>query len=201
MGEVGGHDWYGITRRRSWAVEGEGEEGLGEAVGVVAEEVAFEGEVAGDGFYAEGADAVEVGCDGGLATAGVLFQQGGGDGSGVDEGVVEETGVFSGGMHSCAVRAIWTAVLEDFFDVLGGGEAERLVGLGHEVADVDAGGAGCGDGLGDSADEEVGDQRGVERAGAEGDEVGVGDGFEGGGEGFGAGRAGASVRRCGGGWR
>jgi len=30
----------------------------------VAEEVALEGEVAGDGFYAEGADAVEVGCDG-----------------------------------------------------------------------------------------------------------------------------------------
>ena len=80
----------GITRRRSGAVEGEGEEGLGEAVGVVAQEVVFEGEVAGDGFYAEGADAVEVGCDGGLASAGVLFQQGGGDGRGVDEGVVED---------------------------------------------------------------------------------------------------------------
>ena len=71
--------------------------------------------------------------------------------------------------------------------MLGCGEAERLVGLSHEVADVDAGGAGCGDGLGDTADEQVGDQRGVERTGAEGDEVGVGDGFEGGGEGFGVG--------------
>ena len=78
------------------AVEGEVEEGLGEAVGVVAKEVAFEGEVARDGFYAEGADAVEVGCDGGLASAGVLFQQRGRDGGGVNEGVVEDAGVFSG---------------------------------------------------------------------------------------------------------
>ncbi len=58
----------------------------------------------------------------------------------------------------------------------------RLVGLGHEVADVDAGGAGAGDGFGDAADEEVGDERGVEGAGAEGDEVGGGDGVEGLGE-------------------
>ena len=166
------------------AGESEGEQGLGEAVGVVAKEVAFEREVAGDGFYAEGADAVEVGGDGGLAAEGVLFQQRGRDGGGVDEGVVEDAGVFSGGMRSCAVRTIWPAVLEDLFDVLGCGEAERLVGLGHEVADVDAGGVGCGEGFGDAADEQVGDQRGVERAWAEGDEVGVGDGFEGGGKGF-----------------
>ena len=78
--------------KRSGAVEGEGEEGLGDAVGVVAEEVAFEGEVAGDGFDAEGADAVEVGLDGGLASAGVAFEQRGRDGGGVDEGVVEERG-------------------------------------------------------------------------------------------------------------
>ena len=71
--------------------------------------------------------------------------------------------------------------------MLRGGEAEGLVGLGHEVADVDAGGLGGGDGLGDAADEQVGDERGVERAGAEGDEVGVGDGFEGFGEGLGVG--------------
>jgi len=141
----------------------------------VAQEAAFLGEVAGDGFDAEGADAVEVGDDGCLVAAGVLFQEGGGDGSGVDEGVVEDA------------RAVCGAVLEDLFDVLGCGEAERLVGLSHEIADVDAGGTGCGDGLGDTTDEEVGDQRRVERAGAEGDEVGVGDGFEGSGEGFGVG--------------
>ncbi len=62
--------------------------------------------------------------------------------------------------------------------MLRGGEAERLVGLGHQVADEDAAGAGGGEGLRDAADEQVGDERGVERAGAEGDEVGVGDGLE-----------------------
>ncbi len=35
-------------------------------------------------------------------------------------------------------------------DVLRGGEVEALVGLGHEVADVDAGGAGRSQGLGDA---------------------------------------------------
>jgi len=45
------------------------------AVGVVAQQVAFMHEVAGDGLDAEGADAVEVGLDGELALAGVAFQQ------------------------------------------------------------------------------------------------------------------------------
>ena len=40
------------------------EQGFGDAVGVVAEDAAFVDEVAGDGFDAEGADAVEVGLDG-----------------------------------------------------------------------------------------------------------------------------------------
>ena len=99
-------------RERSGAVEGEVEEGLGDAVGVVAEEVAFEGEVAGDGFYAEGADAVEVGLDGRLATAGVAFEEGGRDGGGVDEGVIADVGAVCG------------TVPEDYFEVLGCGEAE-----------------------------------------------------------------------------
>ena len=143
------------------------EDGFGEDVVAVAEDFAFVDEVAGDGLYAEGADALEVGEDGGLAFAGVAVEGLGEDGGGVDEGVVEDLGA---------------GVVEDFFDVLRGGEAERFVGLGHEVADVDAGGAAAADGFGDSADEEVGDERGVEGAGAEGDEVGGGDGFEGLGE-------------------
>ncbi len=40
------------------------QEGCGDFVVVVAEDVAFVDEVAGDGFDAEGADAVEVGFDG-----------------------------------------------------------------------------------------------------------------------------------------
>ena len=53
------------------------EEGFGDAVGVVAQDAALVDEVAGDGFDAEGADAVEVGLDGALAFAGILIEQGG----------------------------------------------------------------------------------------------------------------------------
>ena len=56
-------------------VRGPGQEAFGDAVVVVAEDVAFVDEVAGDGLDAEGADAVEVGFDGLLAFAGVLLEQ------------------------------------------------------------------------------------------------------------------------------
>ena len=148
----------------SLTIQGEVEDGFGYVVVAVAEDVALVDEVAGDGLDAEGTDAVEVGLDGGLVEAGVLREGYRADGRGVDQCVVED------------LRA---GVVEDFFDVLGGGEAEALVGLRHEVADVDARGVGGGEGLGDSADKEVGNERGVERAGAEGDEVGGGDGVEG----------------------
>ena len=50
------------------------QEGFGYLVVVVAEDFALVDEVAGDGFDAEGADAVEVGFDGLLAFAGVLVE-------------------------------------------------------------------------------------------------------------------------------
>ncbi len=71
--------------------------------------------------------------------------------------------------------------------MFGGGEAQGLVGLGHEIADEDAGGAAGGEGFGDAFDEQVGDERGVKGAGAKGDEVGIGDGAEGFGHGLGVG--------------
>ena len=143
------------------------EEGFGDFVVVVAEDVALMDEVAGDGFDAECADAVEVGFDGGLAFERVFFEQGGGDGGGVDDGVVED--------------ALAGVVVEDFY-VLAGGKAEALVGLGHEVADVDAACGRGGEGLWNAVHEQVGDERGVEGAGAEGDEVSGGDGGDGFGE-------------------
>ena len=143
-------------------------ERFGYAVVVVTQDFAFVDDIAGDGFDAEVADAVEVGFDGLLVFASVLFEALGGDGSGVDEGVVED-----------GLAGRGAGVLEDLFDVLGGGEADGLVGLGHEVADEDAGGFGFGEGLGDAVDEEVGDEGGVEGAGAEGDQVGFRDGMEG----------------------
>ncbi len=73
-------------------------------------------EVAGDGFYAEVADAVEVGFDGALAFAGILFDALGGDGGGVDKGVIEDGPGFVDGAAGGG-----SGVLEDLFDVLGGG--------------------------------------------------------------------------------
>ena len=148
-------------------LQGQLQDGFCNDVPAVTEDVSFMDEVSGDGLDAKRADALEVGEDGLLAFAGVAVEGVGKDGSGVDEGVVEDLGA---------------RVIEDFFDVLRGGETEALVGLGHEVADVDAGGVGPADGFGDPADEEVGDERGVERTGAEGDEFGGGDGVEGFGE-------------------
>ena len=161
------------------AGEGQFEEGLGDAVVVVAEELSFVDEVAGDGFDAEVSDAVQIGFDGCLAFAGVLGEEGGRNGGGIDEGVVEEFGRCAG----CSIAA----VLQHFFDVLGCGEAERFVSLCHKIANVHARGAGGGYGLWDASYQQVGDERRVERAGAESDEVSAGDGVEGAGEGFGVG--------------
>src|ERR1035441_3169500 len=96
--------------------EGEFQQRFGDAVGVVTEDVAFVDEVAGNWFDAKGADAVQVGLDGALAFAGVLGQQRGRDGRGVDKGVVED-----GGVRSEAAGARQSAVLEDLLNVLGGG--------------------------------------------------------------------------------
>ncbi len=57
-------------------------------------------------------------------------------------------------------------------------QAGALVGLGHQVADVDAQGLGAADGFGDSAHQQVGDATGEERAGADADDVGVENGVE-----------------------
>ena len=79
-----------------------------------------------------------------LVFAGVRVEERGGDGGGVDEGVVEDgSGFVDGAAGGGSVPACWRI----FFDVLGGGEADGLIGLGHEVADVDAGGFGFGEGF------------------------------------------------------
>ena len=94
---------------------------------------------------------------------GVAGAQLGGDGRGVEHGVVED---------------LAAGVVEDGLDVLRGGEAGALVGLGHQVADVDAQGSGAADGLGDSVHQQVGDATGEQRAGADADDVGVVNGVE-----------------------
>ena len=56
-------------------LQGQLQDGFGQDVVAVAEDFAFVDEVAGDGLDAEGADAVEVGFDGGLAFAGVVVER------------------------------------------------------------------------------------------------------------------------------
>ncbi len=143
---------------------GQFDDGFGYKVIVVAEDLALVEEVAHDGFYAEGADAFKVGLDGLLAFGGILREGVGPDRAGVDQGIVEDAR---------------TGVVEDLFDVFGGGEVEAFIGLGHEIADVDARRCGGSQGFRDAAYEKVADHGGVERARAEGDEVGGGDGVEG----------------------
>jgi hypothetical protein len=59
---------------------------------------------------------------------------------------------------------------------------ERVAGgfarLGHQVGDVDAGRFGLGDSVGNFRDEQIREDAGVERAGAEKNEVGLLDGFD-----------------------
>ena len=93
----------------------------------------------------------------------IAGQRLGGKRSRIDEGVVEDG------------RA---RVLVDALDVFRGGEAEALIGLRHQVADEDAQSAGVGQRRGNAFDEEIGDQRGVERARSHGDEVGALDGLQ-----------------------
>ena len=75
-----------------------------------------------------------------------------------------------------------------------GGEAGALVGLGHQVADVDAQGRGAADGFGDSVHQQVGDAAGEQRAGADADDVGLLDGVERLGQRTGVGRDQAEAR-------
>ena len=62
--------------------------------------------------------------------------------------------------------------------MIGEGVAGGFAGLGHQIGDVDARRFGLGDGVGDFGDQQVGKNAGVERAGAEKNQIGFLDGFE-----------------------
>ena len=66
----------------------------------------------------------------------------------------------------------------DGAEMIGKGIAGGFAGLGHEVGDVSTRGLGLGDGGGDFRNEEIGKNTGIERAGAEKDEVRLSDGFD-----------------------
>ena len=58
--------------------------------------------------------------------------------------------------------------------MIGGGQSQTLVGLGHQVADVNLYRRGIHHGLGDAGNQEVGDQAGEKRAGTDRNQVGAG---------------------------
>ena len=69
-------------------------------------------------------------------------------------------------------------------DVIGGSQAQALVGLGHQVADIDLYRRGIDHGLGDAGNQEIGDEAGEKRTRADGDQVGASHGLQGLGQGL-----------------
>src|SRR5277367_3004168 len=72
--------------------------------------------------------------------------------------------------------------------MIGGGQVQTLVCLGHQVADVNLGGGRVDDGVGDAVHQQVRDEAGEQRAGTDADDIGTGDGVEGLGHGIDVGR-------------
>ena len=71
-----------------------------------------------------------------------------------------------------------TYVLLDSTKMVRESVAGSFAGLGHEIGDIDARCFGFGNGTGDFRDQEIGQDAGVERAGAEEYQVGMLDGFQ-----------------------
>ena len=74
--------------------------------------------------------------------------------------------------------AFYSGVAVQGANVVGGGQSEAFVGLGHQVADIDLDRGGVHHGLGNSGDQQVGNEAGEERTGADGDQVGAGHRFQ-----------------------
>ena len=117
---------------------------LGDSIGSMAKKVTLRDKVPGDAAYAHGFDALDVGLGGLGAFSGVRGYR---HGAGVYKGVVKDGPA---------------GVLIDALDVLGDAKAETLVRLCHEVGNVDASGASRGESFRDAADQQVGDEAGVE---------------------------------------
>ena len=101
---------------------------------------------------------------------------------------LEQAGRDGGVVHQQAVQRFAGAqVFGQEHQEVGRLKAVGFAGLGHQVADMDFDGGGCGDGAGDIFHQEVGQDAGIDVAGAEDDGVGAGDGGEDGGMDIGGG--------------
>ena len=109
-------------------------------IGSMAKNVAFRDKVPGDTAYAHGFDALDVGSGRLGAFRGVALAENCRYGTGADQGVIEDGPA---------------GVLVDALNMLSDAQAETLVGLGHEVGDVDADSVGGNESFRDPVDEQV----------------------------------------------
>ena len=86
------------------------------------------------------------------------------------------------------VKNLLTGMTIECADVIGGGKAEALVGLRHQIADVNLRGRRSDDGFGDAAHQQIRNKAGEERARADADDIGAGNGIERLGQGLDVGR-------------
>src|SRR5271166_1543887 len=135
----------------------------GDEGGVVTRDAGLFQVVAENGDHTQGFNGFEVGNDLACALEGIFGFELIGNGSAIDQREVEELPV------SVAVQGA---------DMVGGGEAQTLIGLSHQVADVNLGGRRGDDGIGYATDEKVGNEAGEQGSGTDADDIGVGNGIE-----------------------
>src|SRR5216683_23523 len=152
------------------------EEEAGEAAGVVADDAVFLEEIVEDDAEAELLEGGKIDGHRFGALRAVTPSHIGRDGLAIGDDPIDD-----------AARD----VLLNGAEMIGKGVAGGFAGLGHQIGNVDARGLGFGDGAGNFRDKKVRKNAGVERAGAQKNEVGLLDGFEGFGE-----RAHAARGKC-----
>src|SRR5580704_8699025 len=135
----------------------------GDPGGVVAGDACFFEIISENRDHAQRFDGIEIGNDLASTLECVLGPEFLGNRSAIDQGVVEDL-LASVGIESA--------------DVVGGGKAQTLICLGHQVADVNLGGRRLDDSIGDSMHQQVRDKTREQGTWTDADDVGAGDGFE-----------------------
>ena len=143
------------------------QEQAGEAAGVMADDAVFLEEIVEDDAEAELLERREIDGHGLGALGAVAPGDIGRDGLAIGDDPIDDAGL---------------DVILDGAQMICERVAGSFAGLGHEIGDIDARGFGFGDGAGDFRNQEIGQDAGVERAGAQEDEVRVFDGFDDGGK-------------------
>ncbi len=147
-----------------WRGEEFFEEEAGEAGGIVADDAVFFEEIVEDDAVAESLQSPQIDGDGIGAACAIALGHFGRNGLAI-------------GYHPIDNAA--RRVMLDGAQMIGEGVAGGFAGLGHKIGDVHARRFRFGDGVCDVRYQQVGKDAGVERAGAEQNQIGFVDGFEG----------------------